>query len=107
MTEDQHSLLSDLERATSGTFELDRRIAEAVGHMFGGRFPPAYTVSIDAALTLADPDWWLQLRHQRSGEGEKWCVCFFELTEDPYIASARAKTFPLAVTAAALRARWS
>lgn len=47
-------LIERLERATAGNRELDKLIAEFVGHTFG---VPEYTTSIDAALTLVDGFW--------------------------------------------------
>jgi hypothetical protein len=73
---------------------------------------PAFTGSIDAAMTLAQPNWWWSASaplspaaYGYSREDQRTPRAGFEMTEEPYSAGARAATIPLAICAAALRAR--
>ena len=95
-----------------------------VRHVFNGgaSFPEArkYTASIDAAMTLVDPAWWLSMSgpvspaaHGYSREDQRDCRAGFEMLGAPYSAGAHVPSgegdpigrFARALTAAALRAR--
>lgn len=78
----------------------------------------AYTASLDAAMTLADPSWWLRINGPLSEaacgysrEDERQIRASFDMLESPYSVGARSTgTDPIgqiarAVTAAALRSK--
>ncbi|HEX7858047.1 MAG TPA: hypothetical protein VF503_30565 [Sphingobium sp.] len=73
---------------------------------------PAYTASLDAAMTLAFPSWWFegnaplsQEAYGYSREDQRKPHAGFQMIEPPYIVGSRAATLPLATAAAALKAR--
>lgn len=73
---------------------------------------PRYSASLDAAMSLADPSWWLTLRGPLSEQAygysrpeEREFRCHFEMIGAPYSAGARGATLPLAVVAACLKGR--
>jgi hypothetical protein len=63
--------------------------------------PPLFTASVDAALTLVPKGW---SKRQYGTDGFSDSPCYATLTYDA-LRFARAKTEPLAICAAALRAR--
>jgi hypothetical protein len=97
--------------ATGGlSFELGHAVVPDLGQWQA----PAYTASLDAAMTLSRPNWWFSANaplspqaYGYSREDERRPRAGFEMMEMPYMAGARAETLPLAICAAALRARHS
>jgi hypothetical protein len=72
---------------------------------------PAYTASLDAAMTLVKPEWWVNVSgpmspaaYGYSREDERRPRAGVEMIGHPYSAGARAATHALALTAACLRA---
>lgn len=82
-----------------GNFNLECRIAEAIG--YGGMPPPNYTVSRDTAASLLPDGWFVAMIHYVPID-ELWHV---EVRSPGRGANAKAKTEALARCAAALRAR--
>lgn len=82
------------------------------GPLPGGSWEaPRYTASIDAAMTLALPHWWLEIgaplspdAYGYSREDQRMPRAGFQMIGEPYSAASRAATLPLALTAASLRA---
>jgi hypothetical protein len=73
---------------------------------------PAYTASLDAAMSLAMPHWWWsasaplsEAAYGWSREDQRQPRAGFEMIGEPYSVGARAATVPLAICAAALKAR--
>ena len=73
---------------------------------------PAYTGSLDAALTLAEPSWWFNTSaplspdaYGYSREDARRPRAGFEMIAAPYSVGARGATMALATCAASLRAR--
>jgi hypothetical protein len=61
--------------------------------------------SLDAAMALVVPEAWLSLSHRRDSEtGARICVAALDFSREPYTAVGSAKTFPLALTIACLKA---
>lgn len=101
-------LIKRLEEAEEGCPFLDREIWVAL-EFDGNRSPvdaPEYTTSIDAALALAErvlPGWHYELTPGRAGiAAEQWS--YYDSAEDEGGQSARAKTTPLALCIAILKA---
>lgn len=120
---DLSSLIAKLEQAESGSRELSWEIAQAIGwttywasmHFYlppgkvegeyaEERHPPEFTTSLDCALTLAPPDGWLNMGHRWNADNKMVCGGGWDLLGGD-TAFARAKTFPLALCIAALKAR--
>lgn len=73
---------------------------------------PAYTASLDAAMTLALPSWWLRLAgplspeaYGYSREEERIFRAGFGMIGAPYSVGASGTTLPLAIVAACLKGR--
>lgn len=108
---DAASLAQRIESADCGSRELDTEIAQAVGFdfqpEFGGaitRSPPAYSTSLDAAMTLV-PD-------LGGIDGQRFdlfnfarCAAARVYSDEDADYKATAKTAPLALCAAALKSR--
>lgn len=101
-------LIAKLEKAEAGSRELDACIAEmlspsddpAYDAMLYGDYPPRYTTSIDAALTLVPER--TQLALNRTGFEDQADTCRAEVD---WSNSTWADTLPLALCIAALKAR--
>ena len=112
MTEALSALLAKLEAATGPSFALDEAVALAFGWQWGDGIPPAYTVSVDRAMTLV-PDGWVvaelqQNYYSEGGELNSLCwtagvVCGWKYGQAKY--NERIKTAALALCIAAVRAR--
>jgi hypothetical protein len=100
-------LASSVDGAADGSEYLDY----AIQRIFGLRKPiPAYTQSLDAAVMLIPEPWSihrLARTHNGRGKFSGWTVELYQANEVMIDASisAQATTAPLAVCAAALRAR--
>ena len=127
MTEALSALLVDLEAATGPSRELDAKIARAVGWRWdwGGvlgwewvapegrmRGLPHFTESIDCAMTLVPPTHFYLLIFGCKADGYTCSLGGDELRgegiihyADPAVLKAHAKTEPLALCIAAVRAR--
>ena len=66
--------------------------------------PPAFTASLDAAMTLV-PDGWLTLKAQQDLDGAEWHWTIYPAFNSNRSVWAQAGSAPLALTAAALLAR--
>jgi hypothetical protein len=101
MTDKLIELAKDCEAATGPDREIDTLIGYAVDLPTEDAQLPHYTASLDAALTLSDNFLRGLSLHQRPNPdmgGRDWIA-----SAAPYRAAAR--SWPLAVCAAALRAR--
>ena len=72
------------------------------GKIINSSDPPAYTASLDAAMTLAGDGFGSIMSGRFQRDGGPGCVA---VVTKPARAEATARTAPLALTAAALRAR--
>jgi hypothetical protein len=134
------AIIAELSEAAGPSRELDARIAVACGILFVGpeEFPGGgyvyyrkdadgseswpgqsgdqlvrlYTASLDAAMTLAEPNWWLQCggplspaAYGYSREEDRKPRAGFQMIGPPYSSGAQAATLPLAICIAALRVR--
>jgi len=104
MTPDLTRLAEMCEGAEGPSYDLEKKIAEAVG--YPAIVPPAYTASLDAAVTLVPEGW-----YWRAGHGVLWAG-WAHLNrkhsdhcdrDDEH--SAHAETPALALCTASLRAR--
>jgi len=75
---------------------------------------PRYTASIDAAMTLCEPHWWINMSaplspdaYGYSRESQRRPRAGMECIGDPYSSGGNGATLPLAVSSMALRARAS
>lgn len=90
--------------------EAERYYFSPVGDMRVRYEPAAYTASIDAAMSLAKPAWWLSMggplspeAYGYSREEERIFRCGFSMIEEPYSSGGCGATLPLSICAAALR----
>jgi hypothetical protein len=102
---DSAKLIVALENATEGSEYLDY----AIQRRFGLKKPvPAYTGSIDAALTLVPPEWSIHKLHRRTdckGAFTGWVAELYRATDVvlEFPSNGAADTAPLALCAAAMR----
>ena len=104
------------EKAEGPDRELDYAVSEGVGkgcvrrerevwrdyaEETGGLVIARYTASIDAALTLVPEGWSKSLYDADNGDG----LCELNRESDDHEVQTRGKTWPLALCAAALKAR--
>lgn len=113
------ALIARVETATGPDLELDAEIALASGWRLkfvegrgcwrhgdyswtveSGGTPPAYTRSLDAALTLVPEGWGFELRRGHGTSGRATCFCW-----NGKAMAALCTTPALALCSAALRAR--
>ncbi|MBB5709366.1 hypothetical protein [Sphingomonas xinjiangensis] len=73
---------------------------------------PKFTASLDAAMTLCEPHWWVNMSaplspdaYGYSREDQRRPRAGMECIGEPYSSGGHGATLPLAVTAMALRAR--
>ena len=103
---DNSKLIALIESASEGSEYLDYAVQRDFGLM---KPVPAYTRSIDAAMSLVPEGWSIYRLNRRTdcrGHFTDWSVELYRAADvvlEP--ASALAATAPLAVAAAALRAR--
>jgi hypothetical protein len=100
------ALAERLERATGPDRALDAELHSAWGRSISAgweHLTPLYTASLDAALSLAAGHAILITLSEIKGDGMPRCV--FGKPEDGTLYEAIAATMPLAVCAAAARAR--
>lgn len=103
-------LAARVEAATGPDRELDWAIADAVG--FKGSIhkrtiEPFYTKSLDAAMTLVPEGWRVSDFTQWENESGAWSIMLLRVGHKHQAKDADAKTGPLAICAAALKARKS
>jgi len=99
------------EAASGPDRELDCRIfIEA--DVENGDFDRLYTASLDAAMTLCEPHWWVNVSaplspdaYGYSREDQRQPRAGMQCIGEPYSIGAIAATMPLAICAMALRAR--
>jgi len=114
-------LIAELERATEGSRELDLAICRGIGAAVIAsprrpvvkfargdhwRSPPAYTTSLDAALSLVPEGWSWMVRNVHGNMGGPQGVAYCT-RPDTDNETARAATPALALVIAALKARMS
>lgn len=101
-------LIERLEGAAGPSRELDRAIYDAVEWLQRPEDePPAYTASVDAALTLV-PEGWTALECRSHGNFARWTVEISRIDNTGNYEEAqigRHATWPIALTIAALKAR--
>jgi len=102
------ALAERVERARGPAFVIDAKIAAAVGWP-DDVVPPAYTTSLDAAMTLVPDGAGFNLDRYWIREGVRWTtkIATGGIPENPrqVFDCWDAYTAPLAIVAAALRAR--
>lgn len=96
------ALAAAVERAVSGSYGMECQIAAELSIDYR-RSPPAYTVNINDALLLL-PEGFMWACGSCGEENMPW-ACITEIAEPCRDFSADAATVPLAIVAAALRAR--
>ena len=102
---DWAKLIVALENASEGSEYLDY----AIQRRFGLRKPvPAYTTSLDAALSLVPPGWSIHQLHRRNdcrGAFTGWVAEFYRATDVvlEFPSNGTAASAPLALCAAAMR----
>lgn len=98
-------LIQKLEAATEGSKRLDYEIWRNTGGAelsdWEDRIWPAYTTSLDAALSLVPEglSWFAEMNNGNAHAGAHWPKC------DPASQFGHAATAPLALCIAALKAR--
>lgn len=106
MTRELEELAARCEAAEGANFELEQRIGEAIG-LLGigeGKVAPAYTTSLDAALMLVPPGWFIGKLSENSDRSRAFVSLHGKVTP---IADGAGTTPALALCAAALRAQAS
>jgi hypothetical protein len=102
------ALITRLEEAGEGSRELDAAIWRWTDGWRGVDHPPAYTTSIDAALTLAErvlPGWGWVLSTGARGGHPAWVQAYPEPVDEDVCRDAVASaSLPLALCAAILKA---
>jgi hypothetical protein len=101
--QDLLALAAKVEAATGASFLLEQEVADAVGHNPRARLP-AYTASLDAAMTLVPEGWdWSASSYGEDGASAEVWVHGWQ--DDTRINSFLATTPSLCLVVAALRAR--
>lgn len=102
------ALAERVEKLTGPNFAIEQEINLAVFSQTSHPKPPAYTYSLDAAMTLVPPDWHGEVTFGKDihGEGKQSANIRFQNEREPYF-TALGQTSALAMLAVALKARAS